>query len=179
VASEGRPRETKVISAGHHSGAGGTAHNVDDPCDRLPLGESDKSTVPKPLDFANHASIGAFTADADLQGAVFSMHLVGQGLDAGKSGGSTDYRTLYIGMERAQRSRAAGQKTDFHEANLTARAPSPVEGARQADVSIGCLFNQSGEPRALEFSLDRDASASEDSDMIDNMLCPDDRDMHC
>jgi len=106
------------------------------------------------------------------------MHLLGQGLDAGTSGGTRDHCTLYIGVERIERSGAAGEKADFHDADPTARAPSPVEGARQADVGIGCLLNQSGEPQALKLLLNRDASASEDSDMIDNMLCSDDRNMH-
>ena len=47
-------------------------------------------TVPKTLYFANHAQVDAFTADVDLYGAVFPVHMVGQGLDTEKSGGSPD-----------------------------------------------------------------------------------------
>jgi hypothetical protein len=92
------------------------------------------------------------------------MHVLGRGRDAGKSGGSPDHCTLYVGMKRSDGHTAAREEAELHDPDLTARPPNPVEGAWKADVSIGRLFNKNWELRALQLSLDRRASVSEDSD---------------
>ena len=80
-------------------------------------------------------------------------------------------------MQRPERSRAAREEAELHDPDLEARAPDPLEGARQADVRLWHLFNRNREPRALQRSLDRHASVSEGSDIVDQILRPYDGDI--
>ena len=58
---------------------------------------------------ASHTSVDAFKADVDLDGAVFPVDVVGQGLDAGMSSG-----------KRTERSRAAREEAELHDVQFTA-----------------------------------------------------------
>jgi hypothetical protein len=80
-------------------------------------------------------------------------------------------------MERSNGHTAARKEAEIHDPDLAARAPDPVEGAWQADVRVWRLFNENREPRALQGSLHRHASGSEDTDIVDQMLRPDDGDI--
>jgi hypothetical protein len=80
-------------------------------------------------------------------------------------------------MEGTERSRAAREEAKLHDANLTPRPPKPVEGAWQADVLVGHFLNRNGESRARQLALDRHTKASEDTNVVDQMLRADNGDV--
>lgn len=90
-------------------GSSGTAQDIDNSRDHLPLDEADDRTPVEARYVASHTSVDAFKADVDLDGAVFPVDVVGQGLDAGMSSG-----------KRTERSRAAREEAELHDVQFTA-----------------------------------------------------------